>query len=228
MSTRPADRPSEFLLVMFCTFENDKQKNIQLANMILKRQKSPPTPVNMRYSLIYNFNGPMLFWKISFKTWFIVDLWFLSRECKLTISGPAQLFSAVIFKEFLKCIFLTLTHTSELAVQTNMGSGVLAQRCFSYDFFFFFFLLQMQYQSARVGMRRWAGNRTTPATAPHAKTPAAKILGLTSLGGRDLTTASSKTLFVATVPIEIPGGKTAHINPATWVDLTVQYPFQKK
>lgn len=78
---------------------------------------------------------------------------------------PRTIILSSDFQGTFEVYFLTLTHTSELAVQTNMGSGVLAQRCFSYDFFF---LLKMQYQSAHVGMRRWAVNRTTPATAPHA------------------------------------------------------------
>lgn len=51
------------------------------------------------------------------------------------------------------------------------------------------------------------------------QTPAAKILGLASLGDQDLTTAFSNTLFVAVVQIEIPREKT--VNSATWADLTL-------
>lgn len=50
------------------------------------------------------------------------------RPRTITLSGDFQ----GIFEVYI----LTLTHTSELAVKTNMGSGVLAQRCFSNDFFF--------------------------------------------------------------------------------------------
>lgn len=81
---------------------------------------------------------------------------------QMTVIGPSQLYSAVIFKESPKCI-LTLSDILEFTVKTNMKSAYLHE---SVSTMIFFFFLALQYQSAHVGIRRWALNGTSPATAP--------------------------------------------------------------